>query len=221
MEPQLLIVLSTLAVVVVLIVTEAFRIDVVAILAMLALVWTGSLTAEEARSGFASNAVLAIIGVMIMGHGLYKSGITETIAQFILRVAALLFDPATVGGAALAELPPEYRMPAVARIGGLIKNVAPVFLLCDHQDIGVAERLRDPHFKLPCLYVYDNYPGGIGLAEAFLERMPAILAAASELVHGCGCAEGCPSCVGPRNPEEEIDASPKAAVLSLLNAWLA
>ena len=87
MEPQLLIVLSTLAVVVVLIVTEAFRIDVVAILAMLALVWTGSLTAEEARSGFASNAVLAIIGVMIMGHGLYKSGITETIAQFILRVA--------------------------------------------------------------------------------------------------------------------------------------
>ncbi len=137
------------------------------------------------------------------------------------RAAALLFDPSTVGGAALAALPPEFRMPAVARIGGLIKNVAPVFLLCDHQDIGVAERLRDPHFELPCLYVYDNYPGGIGLAEAFLERMPEILRAASELVHGCSCAEGCPSCVGPRNPEEEIDASPKAAVLGLLDAWLA
>ena len=87
MDPQLLIVLSTLAVVVVLIITEVVRIDVVALLAMLALVWTGSITAGEARSGFASNAVLAIIGVMIMGRGLYKSGITETIAQFILRVA--------------------------------------------------------------------------------------------------------------------------------------
>ena len=87
MDPQLLIVLSTLAVVIVLIITEVVRIDVVALLAMLALVWTGSITAGEARSGFASNAVLAIIGVMIMGRGLYKSGITETIAQFILRVA--------------------------------------------------------------------------------------------------------------------------------------
>jgi len=87
MDPQLLIVLSILAVVVVLIITEGVRIDVVALVAMLALVWTGSITAGEARSGFASNAVLAIIGVMIMGRGLYKSGITETIAQFILRVA--------------------------------------------------------------------------------------------------------------------------------------
>ena len=87
MEPQLLIVLSILAVVVVLIVTEVFRIDVVALLAMLALVWAGSITPGEARSGFASNAVLAIIGVMIMGRGLYKSGITEQIAQFILRIA--------------------------------------------------------------------------------------------------------------------------------------
>ena len=87
MDPQLLVVLSILAVVVVLIITEVVRIDVVAILAMLSLVWTGSITAGEARSGFASNAVLAIIGVMIMGRGLYKSGITETIAQFILRVA--------------------------------------------------------------------------------------------------------------------------------------
>ncbi|PEN14810.1 SLC13 family permease [Longibacter salinarum] len=87
MDPQLLIVLSTLAIIVVLIITEVVRIDVVALLAMLSLVWTGSISANEARSGFASNAVLAIIGVMVMGRGLYKSGITETIAQFILRVA--------------------------------------------------------------------------------------------------------------------------------------
>lgn len=81
------IVLVILAVTVGLIVTEAFRIDVVALLAMLALVWTGSITPEQARSGFASNAVLAIIGVMIMGRGLYRSGITEQIAKFILQVA--------------------------------------------------------------------------------------------------------------------------------------
>ncbi len=81
------IVLAILAVTVVLIVTEVVRIDIVALLAMLALVWTGSISAAQARSGFASNAVLAIIGVMIMGRGLYRAGITEKIASFILTVA--------------------------------------------------------------------------------------------------------------------------------------
>jgi len=81
------VVLGILAITVVLIVTEAFRIDVVALLAMLALVWTGSISPVEARSGFSSNAVLAIIGVMIMGRGLYRAGITEQIASFILQVA--------------------------------------------------------------------------------------------------------------------------------------
>lgn len=81
------IVLTILAVTVVLIVTEAFRIDVVALMAMLALVWTGSISPEQARSGFASNAVMAIIGVMIMGRGLFRAGITERIASFILQVA--------------------------------------------------------------------------------------------------------------------------------------
>jgi len=87
MDPQLLIVLAILGVTVILIVTEAFRIDVVAILAMLSLTWAGSITPEQARSGFSSNAVLAIIAVMVMGRGLYKSGITEKIASFILQVA--------------------------------------------------------------------------------------------------------------------------------------
>jgi len=81
------VVLGILALTVVLIVTEAFRIDIVALLAMLALVWTQSITPEQARSGFSSNAVLAIIGVMIMGRGLYRAGITEQIAKFILQVA--------------------------------------------------------------------------------------------------------------------------------------
>jgi di/tricarboxylate transporter len=87
MDPQLLIVFAILGVTVALIVTEAFRIDVVAIIAMLSLAWAGSITPQQARSGFSSNAVLAIIAVMVMGRGLYKSGITEKIANFILQVA--------------------------------------------------------------------------------------------------------------------------------------
>ena len=87
MEPQLVVVLAILGFTVFLIVTELIRIDLVALVAMLSLTWTGSITATEARSGFSSNAVMAIIGVMILGRGLFKSGVTDKLANFILRVA--------------------------------------------------------------------------------------------------------------------------------------
>jgi di/tricarboxylate transporter len=87
MDPQLIIVMAILAVTVFLIITELWRIDLVAMMAMLALAWVGAITPEEARSGFASNAVLAIIGVMVMGRGLFKSGVTDKLATFIMRVA--------------------------------------------------------------------------------------------------------------------------------------
>ena len=80
--------------------------------------------------------------------------------------------------------------------------------------------MRDPHFEAPALYVYDSYPGGSGLSEAFLTRIDEILGASLELVRACPCEEGCPSCVGPRDPEEEIDGNPKAAVDHFLASWL-
>ncbi|MFP4597587.1 MAG: SLC13 family permease [Persicimonas sp.] len=87
MDPQLLIVSAILVVTIVLIVTEFWRIDLVALMAMLALTWVGVISPEEARSGFSSNAVLAIIGVMVMGRGLFKSGVADKLASFILNVA--------------------------------------------------------------------------------------------------------------------------------------
>lgn len=87
MDPQLILVLAILVVTVVLIVTERWRIDLVALMAMLSLTGVGAITPEEARSGFGSNAVLAIIGVMIMGRGLFKSGVTDKLASFILHIA--------------------------------------------------------------------------------------------------------------------------------------
>ncbi len=140
--------------------------------------------------------------------------------QMHTRSAILVFGDDTDAGAVARDLDPSVLGPAIARIGSLIKNVAPVFLLCDPGDIGVAERLRDPHFGCPALYVYDSYPGGTGLSESFATRIDPILSACLDLTRQCTCAEGCPSCVGPRDPEEEIDESPKAAVLQLLDGWL-
>jgi DEAD/DEAH box helicase domain-containing protein len=141
--------------------------------------------------------------------------------QMHTRSVAIVFAEGTPAGEVARELPAEMIGPVIARIGTLFKNVAGVFLLCDAGDIGVAERYKDPHFDAPCLYIYDAYPGGSGMADSFLRSLHQVLSAASDLVGSCSCSEGCPSCVGPRDPSEEIDANPKTAAKLFLSRWLA
>jgi DEAD/DEAH box helicase domain-containing protein len=137
------------------------------------------------------------------------------------RAAVLLLTGGTAAGGSFESLSEAERPLVLQRLGALVRNVAPVFLLCDPRDLGVAERLRDPTFGCPALYVYDSYPGGTGLAEGFLQNATAILAGALELVAGCACAQGCPSCIGPAESETAAEqADPKGPVVGFLRAWI-
>jgi DEAD/DEAH box helicase domain-containing protein len=113
------------------------------------------------------------------------------------RALVLLFGPGTAGGKALASLDEQETGAVLSGAGTLIRNIAPVFLLCDPRDLGIAGRVRDPHFGVPALYIYDKYPGGTGLAESLARRADRLFAAAHEAVERCPCKSGCPSCVGP------------------------
>lgn len=113
------------------------------------------------------------------------------------RSLALLFDPATQGGQVLAGLDEERIGSVLAGIGTLIKQIAPIFLLCDGRDIGIAERVRDPHFGIPALFIYDKYPGGTGLSEALARQGERLFSSIYQAVKRCPCKSGCPSCVGP------------------------
>jgi len=70
---------------VVMLVLEVVRLDVVALACMLALGWTGVLTPQEAISGFSSNAVIAMMAVMILGQGIAKTGIMDWFSQAVLK----------------------------------------------------------------------------------------------------------------------------------------
>jgi len=139
--------------------------------------------------------------------------------QMHTRAVALLLGTG-LAGSSLDSLPEELKGPAMIRIGHLLKAVAPAFLLCQSQDFGVSERLRDPHFGVPAVFVYDQSPGGSGLAETLVDQLEKVLQAGAELVAACPCREGCPSCVGPRDPEEEVGLNPKEGVSRLLKGWL-
>jgi len=139
--------------------------------------------------------------------------------QMHTRALALVFDQGAAG-TALEGLAEELKGPTMARMGHLIHAVAPAFLLCQSQDFGVSERLRDPHFGAPTVFVYDQSPGGSGLAEALADQLSKVLHAGADLVEACPCREGCPSCVGPRDPEEEVGLNPKEGLKTLLRGWL-
>jgi DEAD/DEAH box helicase domain-containing protein len=126
------------------------------------------------------------------------------------RALALLFGKNSRSG--LADLDEEAAGSVLSGAGTLIKLIAPVFLLCDPRDIGVAERVRDPHFGVPALYVYDKYPGGTGLSEALSRRVESLFPSIYQVVERCPCQEGCPSCVGP--------GGNKAGTLAFLRALM-
>lgn len=68
-------------------VLDLVRIDIVAIACMLALGWTGILDSEEMFSGFSSNAVIAMLSVMILGSGISQTGIMDEFSKFIISKA--------------------------------------------------------------------------------------------------------------------------------------
>ncbi|MDO5506038.1 MAG: DEAD/DEAH box helicase [Pseudoxanthomonas suwonensis] len=74
----------------------------------------------------------------------------------------------------------------------------------------------------PTIYLYDNYPGGVGLSEPLWKRQGELLTRAIELVRGCACRAGCPTCVGPVLDERIApEKFPKAHALRVLSTLAA
>jgi DEAD/DEAH box helicase domain-containing protein len=70
----------------------------------------------------------------------------------------------------------------------------------------------------PTLFLYDNYPGGIGLSSPLCESRDTIVHDAQQLVADCSCNHGCPSCIGPILASDEMRGySPKQAALEVLS----
>jgi DEAD/DEAH box helicase domain-containing protein len=71
----------------------------------------------------------------------------------------------------------------------------PLFALCDKGDIGGYSYAMHPEFKLPAIFIYDGYEGGIGLTKRVLDVPVEWIKSAIEIIQNCDCEEGCPSCV--------------------------
>ena len=88
MLTQQLIVIIILIATIMLFIFDILRVDLVAILCMLSLGWSGILEPLEVISGFSSNAVIAMIAVTVIGSWIYTTGILVKFSRWIILIVS-------------------------------------------------------------------------------------------------------------------------------------
>ncbi|MGO4494336.1 DEAD/DEAH box helicase [Paenibacillus sp. 2RAB27] len=118
------------------------------------------------------------------------------------------FDEAMAAGRSANDM-----QHALLGIANVLAHLAPLYLMCDPMDIRVVPQVKAVHSKLPTVFFYDRYPGGVGLSDRLYEVHGQLMDQARSLIKSCGCISGCPACVGPI---EEVGLLGKKLALELL-----
>lgn len=116
----------------------------------------------------------------------------------------------------LAELAQRMRS-SLSGLGYLLGQVAPLHVMCDPRDLGTVVEMRARETGWPTIFLYDRVPGGAGFSERLYGLLGDLLRAAKDVVEGCPCRGGCPSCVGPST---DVGPDVKAGTLGLVDALL-
>ncbi|OLP65034.1 hypothetical protein BACPU_19900 [Bacillus pumilus] len=100
-------------------------------------------------------------------------------------------------------------------IANVLQHIVPAFVMCDRSDIHVISQIKAAHTGKPTVFLYDHYPGGIGLSKEVQVRFDEIAHAAIQLIDRCRCENGCPSCIGMEM--KEIDG--KSRIVELMKVF--
>jgi DEAD/DEAH box helicase domain-containing protein len=153
-----------------------------------------------------TRAVLAYLGrVRVRGQVVgYRR--LQQFTEAVLGEAPLEMPPVEYETIALwwdlpGDLPGQLAARGLDFLGGLHAaehatiGILPLFAMCDRWDIGGLSTPRHPDTDAPQIFIYDGFPGGVGIAEKGFDLLPELWAAALDVIQGCPCEGGCPSCV--------------------------
>ena len=198
-------------------------------------VWILQRLARQETPGLLAEQGEVLVAEKVVGFKKIKMGTLENVGSGEVELPQQEMQTTsvwlTLHPGLLAEISPrrDDLVDGLRALTHLLHSLAPIFLLCDIRDVGAwlgdgspsqagqvvtretmrAQLLQGETFT-PTIYLYDNQPGGIGLAERIFEVLPELLTRGLETLEACGCRSGCPSCVGPVN-EVGRQAKPIAA----------
>lgn len=89
-------------------------------------------------------------------------------------------------------------------VANVLQHVAPLKVMCDPSDLHVVAQIKAIHNDKPTVFLYDRYPGGVGLSKKIHETMRPVLSEALRLIEQCPCYSGCPSCIGVEGSSDTL-----------------
>ncbi len=122
-------------------------------------------------------------------------------------------EPAVVKHIQAAKL---HFMGGIHAVEHALISMFPLFALCDRNDIGGISIPLHPQVEKAAIFIYDGYPGGIGLAARGYEIIQPLLEKTRDLVASCPCGEGCPACIHSPKCGSGNKPLDKEAALSIL-----
>jgi DEAD/DEAH box helicase domain-containing protein len=158
-----------------------------------------------ARRSIANGELLDVVPLELPEQTLSTVAFWYTVAEDIVRAARIC----------PADLPGSLHAAEHAGIG-----VLPLFAMADRWDIGGVSTALSVDTGLPTVFIYDGYPGGIGIAERGFARREDHLAATLDVVANCPCKSGCPSCVQSPKCGNGNDPLDKAGAVRLMRTIL-
>jgi len=101
----------------------------------------------------------------------------------------------------LPPLPREAR-PSFESVGGALHagehsmiGLLPLFAMCDRADIGGLSTPVHRQSRLPTVFVYDGYPGGVGISRRGYDAFESLARDTLGVITRCQCKKGCPACI--------------------------
>jgi DEAD/DEAH box helicase domain-containing protein len=101
----------------------------------------------------------------------------------------------------LPPLPREAR-PSFESFGGALHagehgmiGLLPLFAMCDRADIGGLSTPLHRQSRLPTVFVYDGYPGGVGISRRGYDAFESLARDTLGVITRCPCERGCPACI--------------------------
>ena len=147
-------------------------------------------------------------------------------SQERIELVPLELDPTTFTTEAIWFLPEAHQLAELEQMPRLLGTLhaaehalialLPLWAMCDRWDIGGLSTNVHPETGRPTVFVYDGHPGGVGITERGFEQFEGWVRDTMELLDGCPCSAGCPSCVQSPKCGNLNDMLDKAGALMFL-----